>query len=439
MFVVFCAHSCLLCSDNLLGGAIILWGEEYPWCEDVMTGHLYSSPQTAKNLDSMPRQRIMVIISAPLTAKAFLLGYLEALGRRYDVTLVCSDAKRELEPFLPPGVSLLPVNIQRAISPIQDVRALFELIRIIRKGEFSMVHSVTPKAGLLGQLSAWWCGVDIRVHTFTGQVWVTQHGFFRQLLKAMDQLIAFCASRLLADSVSQRDFLVAEGIVARDKIEVLGAGSISGVNVARFRPDLKIRQDIRARFGFVEDDVLALFVGRLNRDKGVLDLVRAFALVSERLPKLALLLVGPDEDGLAPEIERLCPNNSRLILLGSTPRPEDYMAASDFFCLPSYREGFGSVVIEAAACGIPAMASAIYGLTDAVENGRSGALHPPRDVQAIVTLLERFATDWEWRGLLGEYALNRAQTIFSSEAVINAQMDFVGRQMSLKISMSATS
>jgi glycosyltransferase involved in cell wall biosynthesis len=375
------------------------------------------------------RQRILVVTAASITVKAFLLGYLEALGRRYDVTLICADANGELLQCLPPSVCMISVDIRRAISPWQDLRALFQIRRIVRKNGFSMIHSVTPKAGLIAQLVGWWCCIDVRVHTFTGQVWVTRKGLFRRLLKAMDWVIAACATRLLADSASQRDFLVAEAVASKDKIEVLASGSISGVDVKRFRPNLTVRQKIRRELGFADDDVLALFVGRLNRDKGVLDLVTAFTQVSERLPHLALLLVGPDEEGLAPEIARLSANTPRLRILGGTPRPEDFMAAAEVFCLPSYREGFGSVVIEAAACGIPAIASAIYGLSDAVEDGRSGLLHQPRDISTIASLLERFALDREWREALGGYAQQRAQALFASDVLLEAQMVFVERLM----------
>lgn len=374
-------------------------------------------------------RQVLVVTAASITVKAFLLDYLEALGRRYEVTLICAGGRDDLASCLPPNVSVCSVDIRRAISPWHDFRALLEIIRIIRRTGFSMIHSVTPKAGLLAQLAGWWCGIEVRVHTFTGQVWVTRHGVFRRLLKTMDRLIATCATRLLADSASQRDFLVAEGVVPMDKIDVLGAGSISGVDVERFRPNLLVRHKLRRELDFADDDVLALFVGRLNRDKGVLDLAAAFIQVSERLPKLALLLVGPDEERLAPEIARLSRGNPRLRVLGGTPRPQDFMAAADVFCLPSYREGFGSVVIEAAACGIPAIASAIYGLSDAVEDGRSGVLHPPRDVPAIASLLERFAVDRAWRESLGQYAQQRARGLFASGVLLDAQMAFVERLM----------
>jgi len=372
---------------------------------------------------------VLVVTAVAVTIKAFLVNYLRALSIKHDVTVVCSGSEDELVGILPDGVTYQPISIQRAISPLEDMRALVTLTRFMCRNQFDMVHSVTPKAGLLTQLAARWCRVKVRLHTFTGQVWVTQAGLFRWLLKTMDRIIAACATHLLADSASQRDFLVAEAVVPKDKIEVLAAGSISGVDVKRFRPDLAVRQKLRGELGFTDDDVLALFVGRLNRDKGVLDLVAAFTQVSDRLPRLALLLVGPDEEGLAPKIAQLSANNPRLRVLGGTLRPEDFMAAADVFCLPSYREGFGSVVIEAAACGIPAIASAIYGLSDAVEDGRSGLLHQPRDISAIASLLERFALDREWRESMGEYAQQRAQALFSSDVLLEAQMVFVERLM----------
>lgn len=381
-------------------------------------------------VSSMTRQRILIVVAVPMTVTAFLMTYIRKLSESYDVTVACSDDMPTFQQSLPVGVHFVPLEIARQISPWRDLLAVFRLARLIRAGRFSLVHSVTPKAGLLTQLAAFWCGVRVRIHTFTGQVWVTRRGPFRWLLKTLDRVIATCATRLLADSASQRDFLVAQGIVSARKIDVLGHGSISGVDAARFRPNPEIRKSIRASLGYGDDHVLALYVGRLNRDKGVLDLVAAFSGVAERLPQLALLLVGPDEEDLAPEIARLALDHSRLHLLGATRRPEDFMAAADFFCLPSYREGFGSVVIEAAACGIPAMVSAIYGLTDAVADGESGVLHPPADVPSIAACLERLTVDRAWCLRLGEQARRRTEQQFSAEIVVQSQMNFVNQLLS---------
>jgi len=371
------------------------------------------------------RKKILVVVAVPMTIKAFLLPYLKRLAEKYDVTVASSAEKENLCQELPEGVSFRRLDIRRAINPLADAVTLLALARLIRREDFKMVQSVTPKAGLLSMVAAWLSRTPVRLHIFTGQVWATRTGLFRWMLKNLDCLMASCATHLLADSHSQKAFLVGEQVVAPEKVDVLGKGSISGVNLQRFRPDASIRNRIREDLGYHGNDVLALFVGRLNRDKGVLDLVAAFAQVSPNLPTLALLLVGPDEGNLGAEIARIAGDNPRLRLLGETTRPEQFMAAADFFCLPSYREGFGSVVIEAAACGLPAIASAIYGLTDAIEDGKSGCLHAVRDVAAIAALLERFTVDRGLREAMGAYARRRANSDFSTDTVVSAQLQFV--------------
>jgi glycosyltransferase involved in cell wall biosynthesis len=371
------------------------------------------------------RPRILVIVATTMTVRAFLLDYLRALSENHDVTLVCSGDDPGIAKDLPQGVIFHPIDVRRSVHVPSDLKALAKLISLMRSQHFDMVHSVTPKAGLLAQIAARICGIGVRVHTFTGQVWATKTGAARLFLKALDRLLAACATHLLADSASQRDFLIAEGVTRPAKITVLADGSISGVDGKRFKSDAETRNAVRSRLGYSDADVLALFVGRLNRDKGVLDLVAAFSKASERVPNLALLLVGPDEANLEQEINALAGDNSRMRLLGGTPVPESFMAAADFFCLPSYREGFGTVVIEAAACGLPALASAIYGLTDAVEDGVTGLLHAPGDISAISALLERFCRETAWRQQLGRQAQERALTRFATGTVTAAQMRFV--------------
>lgn len=371
------------------------------------------------------RAKVLVVVAVPMTVKAFLLPYLEQLAKVCHVTVACAEEDGALRGLLPAGVDFRPVAIQRAISPLADARALIALIALMRAEKFSLVHSVTPKAGLLSMLAAFVSAIPLRLHMFTGQVWATQSGVARWVLKKLDALIAGCATHVLADSRSQMDFLLSEKVVRIEKINVLGNGSISGVDLLRFRPDPEARQRVRSRLGYADDDVLALFVGRLNRDKGVLDLVQAFLLASAEQGNLALLVVGPDEEGLRPMIELMVKGNSRLHLLGGTSTPEEYMAAADVFCLPSYREGFGSVIIEAAACGVPAMASAIYGLTDAVEDGKSGCLHPVGDVATMARLLQRFAREPVSRLSMGAYARQRAIADFASGTVVAAEVEFI--------------
>jgi glycosyltransferase involved in cell wall biosynthesis len=279
-----------------------------------------------------------------------------------------------------------------------------------------VVHTITPKAGLLAQVAAYLAGVPHRLHTFTGQVWVTQHGLAKALLKKIDRFYATCATHILVDSPSQRDFLIEQGVLPKSRGTVLGQGSISGVDIQRFAPNRQTRQEIRARLGMPEDALMFLYLGRLKHDKGVLDLARSFAAHALNHLGSWLVVVGPDEEQLSADLLEYCVAVSgRLFLFGYTATPEDYMAAADVLCLPSYREGFGSVILEAAACNLPSIASRIFGITDAVVDGQTGCLHGAGDIDAIVRLLDKFAENKSLRQSMGASARQRTLQEFSGE------------------------
>jgi glycosyltransferase involved in cell wall biosynthesis len=361
-------------------------------------------------------KRVCLVVATDMTIKAFLLDHLKALAARYEVTVVCNTSDRTTLRRHGLPLDITPVAIERKIRPLGDLRALWALWRLFRANRFSAVHSVTPKAGLLTMLAGALARVPVRLHVFTGQVWATRTGVSRWVLKQADRVIARAATTVLADSWSQRDFLIAEGVVAPGKIGVLGAGSISGVDLARFRPDPAARARVRGELSLPERAIVFLFLGRLNRDKGVLELAAAFAEVANRSPDAFLLIVGPDEEAMtAPIRAAVAPVADRVRLLGFTDRPEQLMAAADVYCLPSHREGFGTSVIEAAATGLPAVASRIYGLTDAVQDGVTGLLHAPGDRAAIAGLMGRLAADAALRTELGARARERAQREFGAE------------------------
>jgi glycosyltransferase involved in cell wall biosynthesis len=347
------------------------------------------------------------------------------LTEQYEVTAVSNFSSEDLLSNWLPGVRLVHIPIARQINLWADFSALVALIRFFRRERFDVVHSVTPKAGLLAMIAARMAGVPNRIHFFTGQVWATRKGLGRELLKSADRVIALNANHILTDSESQRVFLERETVIKAGQAVVLGAGSISGVDLERFRPNEEVRQRIRVEWGVPPNACLLLFVGRLNHDKGVLDLARAFAALSRDSDDIWLSAVGPDEAGISNEFERCCGIAlTRVRRVSYTSTPEQAMAAADVFVLPSYREGFGSVVIEAAACGIPAVASRIYGLTDAVEENVTGLLHPPGDVTALSECLRRLCTDSTLRLKMGNAARARVQADFSASTVTAALVDY---------------
>ena len=386
--------------------------------------------------DLRKRPRICIVVAAPLTLKAFMLGHLEALAGIADVTVVADFTPADAAFAWPDAVTRVAVPIARPIAPWADLRALLALLRLFRRQRFDLVHSITPKAGLLAMLAAALAGVPLRLHSFTGQVWVTRAGTQRSLLKSADRQIARLATHVLADSASQREFLIAQGVVAASKSAVLARGSICGVDTARFRPEAAARERVRHRHGIAADAVVFLYLGRLNRDKGVVDLAHAFGEIGARHPDAHLLLVGPDEGNLSAAITRAAAACAgRLHRAGLTDRPQDYFACADAFCLPSYREGFGSTIIEAAAAGVPAIGSRIYGLIDAIVEGETGLLIEPGNIGQLVQSMSTLAGDASLRRRMGQRARDRVVRDFSSEVVTAALLDYYQSRLAQRTEM----
>ncbi len=375
-------------------------------------------------------KQVCIVVSSAMTVNAFLLDQIQALSRVYRVYVVANLEDSASLAWQRENVTIVPLAIERKIFPWRDLAALVSLFRLFRQHRFDIVHSVTPKAGLLAMAAASCAGIRARIHTFTGQVWATRSGLNRWVFKSMDWLIASLATNVLVDSASQRNFLLAERVIKDCNSKVLAKGSISGVDTRRFCQNSAARKEIRSRLGIPDHAVVFLFLGRLNRDKGVLDLAEAFSHLCDGREDAHCMVVGPDEAGMRGRMQQLCKaHGDKLHFVDYSSAPEHYMAAADVFCLPSYREGFGTVIIEAASVGIPAIASRIYGITDAVEDGITGLLHDAGDVESIVRLMKQFAEDVVLREKMGESARNRARRDFPKEMVTSAVIEYYRQLM----------
>ena len=365
-------------------------------------------------------KKICIIATVPFALIMFMKPHIAMLAEEYDVTLLANGLEHDVASlFLNKNVRFVAVNMRRKISLWSDMVTLLQLYRIFRKERFEVVHSLTPKAGLLAMLAAFSARVPHRIHTFTGQVWANKVGFARFGLKIFDKLVAKCATGLLTDSVSQRQFLIAEDVVDKEKIVVLGNGSACGVDSKRFKPNLIIRHQIRLNLSIPDSDIVYLFLGRLNKDKGIQDLAHAFSALVGNMPHVHLLVVGPDEGDVDRVLHLILVNcHAQFHRIGFTNKPEDYMACADIFCLPSYREGFGSTLIEAASVGIPAVASRIYGITDAVVDGETGILHQPKNIEEIKHALLTLTNDTNLREQMSKQAMIRAHDFFGTNVVV---------------------
>ncbi len=315
------------------------------------------------------------------------------------------------------GVRFVQLEIPRQISLFRDLASLWQMFCLFRKERFDIVHTTTPKAGMLGAIAAFLTRVPIRLHTFTGQAWADMRGPKRQFAKIGDKLTVILNTRCYADSQSQRDFMVQEGIAQHDKVHVLGAGSLAGVDLRRFcgkDPNTETRPQLH-ELKVPDGHRIITFIGRITTDKGVRELIESFRVLQTQGLPCSLLLIGPEEPDapLLYQAARLA-DLAHVHLLGYQPNPELWLEMTDILCLPSFREGFGNVVIEAAAMGVPTVGTDIPGLRDAVVHNETGILVPAKNIPALTQALTKLLVDESLRYSMSERAYIRAREQFDA-------------------------
>lgn len=367
------------------------------------------------------KKKICFVVSAPVTAKAFLVKHFEYLSKEFDITLVANyETQTDFEiPFIK---NTKHIAIHRSISPIKDFMAVISLYFYFKKQSFDAVHSVTPKAGLLAMMASWMSRTPIRIHIFTGQVWHTQNGFKKHFLKFLDKLIVFFATHILVDGQSQRQFLIDNKIITNKNSQVLGKGSISGVDVQKFNPSSEIRNTFRKKLNFKDDDVVFSFLGRMNTDKGILDLAKAFQLLNADFSNVKLLLIGFDEENMQEKIREMHTEN--IIYFGPTPKPQEVLQAADVFCLPSYREGFGTCVIEASLLELPIICSDTYGLAETIVENKTGLRHEVKNVNQLYNQMKLLTQNEVTRTFLGKNGRQYVLEHFSADEISSLWLEF---------------
>lgn len=371
------------------------------------------------------KKTIMFVVTTPFAANAFLFLHIKELATKYNVVLCTNLKLAKLKPELEKIIEVYDVPLAREISILSDFKALIKLIIIFRDLRPALIHSLTPKAGLLSMVGGVCARIPLRCHTFTGQIWANRTGVSRFFLKLMDKILVSCSTIVFADSPSQAKFLIKENIVKPTQIKVLGPGSITGVDLNRFKKSVIKRKTKRNELDVNRKVCVFLFVGRINSEKGLFDLFHAFHNLVQKKLCVQLWIVGPDEKGLYDQLNQLVSSCSPQIKwLGENAEPENIMAGADVLVLPSYREGFGSVLIEAAACGIPAIAYRIDGVIDAVVENKTGLLVEKGSVKQLTKAMEQLQTDVSLRKQLGENAKNRAVSEFDSKKIIQKLFDY---------------
>lgn len=361
--------------------------------------------------------KVIRVITGAINIPWHMDNTLTRIAKDFDVIVVGDGVSIYSDAY--PDILFINLAIGRKPGLISDLLSLISLTNLFLKHKPDIVHSVFPKAGFLSAIAGFFAGVPVRIHTFTGQVWATRTGLSRNLLKLVDRTVVYLNTVCLTDSPSQSIYLSSNRI-SYDGIPlpVLSQGSLSGVNIKKFDKDLLNDKCtiLRNQLGIEESHFIFSFIARKTRDKGAIDILLAFSKVRRVSSKCKLLFVGPDEDG---DISRLKLKSPDLFVdvldVDTVNNHEVYLGITNLLCLPSYREGFGSIVIDAAAMSVPTVGSRIAGLTDAIENEVSGLLFTPGNIDEISSIMLNLVTDISACNLMGKQARSRVENFFTAD------------------------
>lgn len=330
------------------------------------------------------------------------------------------------------AVSTHILPTERQPSPLRDLRSLWLWFSLIGSVKPDLVLTGTPKTSLLGMVAARLMGVPVRIYFNMGLRLETASGIGAKALLALERLTASCATAVLAVSDSIEKRLIELRISVPEKVTVVGAGSVNGVDLSQFRPahDAQETRELREASGLDPCVPTVGFVGRMTTDKGIAELRDALVALRESGQDVQALLVGGAEDELgASVVDDLRARDIRVAAPGHVADPAPYMREMDVFCLPSYREGFGSVLLEAQASGVPVVATAVTGVVNVIEDGVTGVLVPARDSSALSQAIQEVLCDDAKRGQLVKRGSARARSAFSRERVVGAQVKWIFGQL----------
>lgn len=370
--------------------------------------------------------KIIFASTVPQSLDTFYKGMFLELSGKYDV-IALSSPERELNDIhIREHVRTIAVPMRRRISLFRDFLSLWRIVLVFLKEKPTMVHSMTPKAGLLCMVAAWMTRVPVRVHTFTGLVFPTSTGMMRRILMLTDSITCACATHIIPEGEGVKNDLIRNRITGKP-MRVLGYGNVRGVDLDyynRRKEVLNIANTLRNGTCFT-----FLYVGRIVREKGIDELVSAFDSLSKECPNVRLWLVGPYEDSLdtiSSKSEKIIDDNPFIEAVGSKSGEEllAYYAAADCFVLPSYREGFPNVVLEAGAMGLPSIVTDINGSREIIRQGENGFVIPSKDITALYSAMKTMITDLESREQMKKNARKMIADRFEQSFVRKCLYDF---------------
>ena len=369
------------------------------------------------------KKKSIRISTIPLSLDVLLQGQLCMLSEHYEVVGVSSPGEELDKVAQREGIRTIAVPMERKISPFKDLVSLFRLIRLFHREKPWMVHSLTPKAGLLAMTAAWICRVPIRIHMFTGLVFPTTTGLKQKILMATDSITCACATNVLPEGKGVKKDLEHFRITSKP-LQIIGNGNINGIDLEFFDQTPEVLE--QAEKYRKEEVVTFCFVGRIVRDKGMNELVAAFQRLHQTYPNTRLVLVGPFEeklDPVLPETRQAIEQHAAIEWMGWQNDIRPFLAASEVFVFPSYREGFPNVVLQAGAMGLPSIVTDINGSSEIISEGVNGCIIPSQDEEALYKAMEKLL-DTEERRKLAQQARPQIANRYERKALWKELLKF---------------
>lgn len=343
--------------------------------------------------------KIMRITTVPVTLLVLLKNQLKVVSKYFEVVAVSSGGEMLDQVAQETGIRTVPVKMTRKVTPITDLKALFSLIKLMLAEKPYIVHTHTPKAGLLGMMAARIAGVPVRMHTVAGLPLLEKKGLLRFFLNLTEKITCACATRVYPNSARMQDIIIESDFCSKSKLHIIGKGSTTGVDTTYFDPELydeQTRFTLKTELKIDNEDFVYCFIGRMVSDKGINELVDAFLHVNKLYPNTKLLLLGPFEKELDPlnlNIEKQIFEEPSIMWVDYKADVRPYLSISNVFVFPSYREGFPNVLMQAGAMGVPCIASDINGCNEIIQDHVNGLIVPVKSRLALVKTMKLLIED----------------------------------------------
>jgi glycosyltransferase involved in cell wall biosynthesis len=354
-----------------------------------------------------------------------LKGQLRFLQNHFEVVAVSGNDTHLQTVKEREGVTVIDVPMARKINVLFDLISLFRLYRTLKKEKPTLVHSITPKAGLLTMTAAWLARVPIRMHTFTGLVFPTQQGLMKKILITTDKIVCKMATHVYPEGQGVKNDLVSFQITSKP-LKVLANGNVNGIDTAYFATHHfsdNDKQSLRKEWNIQSEDLVFIFVGRLVGDKGINELITAFTEINTHNKTAKLLLVGPYEHELDPLTETTLDaiyENTNIITTGFQDDIRPFLAISDVFVFPSYREGFPNVVMQAGAMGLPSIVTDINGSNEIIQHNHNGSIIPTKDTSALTHAMQQLIDNPTLRQSLAQNSRQSITSRYEQQVVWDA-------------------